>query len=621
MKPLTAVLASLFVATLCLIGAPNLSINADTRVFFSNNNSDRKALDLFESRYTPSVNLLIAFHAPDGDVFTAERLAALSEVTEKAWRLPYSFRVEGLVNAPHISSDAEGVIISEAGAMAPEEDAAAVRRRVMSDELLVGRLVAADAKTTAINVFVDYPLESSAATGEILDAAKKMIAETAIAEAGFDVWYGGRVASSNAFSTASKNDLARLIPLTFLTFLAILIWLMRSVKIAGALFFTAAVAAASTMGIAGWAGVQINAATAHIPTVIIALGVASLAHLAISVRDNLRRGEDQDAAIAMALKSDARPIALTLVTTSIGFMTLNFADAPPFKQLGALVATGALFCLFYGLVLLPALFRLLRLPVREPRRFVGRAVEAAFGLIDRRRVQFALVIPPLCAVILLGISKISVDDTFTKYFNHSFDFRVHAELIEQNLTGLEVVEFDIGGAEENLVYQPAFVEKVQRFEEWLSKQDKVHHVSSILEVYRRLNQHLTDGAPESHIVPTDRETLAQYILLYEMSLPLGQDINNAITIDKSRSRVTVIMRNASTAEVKALKEAAERWLAQTPALSIAGSGTGLAVMFAYLSSLNVESMIGGTALALALISGILIVTLRNPLYGFMSLVP
>ena len=615
------VIFSVLLLIICAAGATRLSINADTRVFFSDSNENRRSLDLFETRYASSVNLLVVLHASDGDLFTEDRLAALTQLTEDAWTLPYATRVESIINASHISSDQEGIIIAETGALDVAGSAAAARDRVMSDNLLVGRLVAEDGKTAAINIVVDYPMNSSAATGEILAAAKAMVAATPATQSGLEAWYGGRVASSNAFSTASKRDLTTLIPLTFLMFLVLLILLMRSPTIACSLFATAVCAAASSLGLAGWMGLQINAATAHVPTIIIALGVASLSHLAISTRRHILAGMPQPDAVAQALRTDARPISLTLGTTCIGFLTLNAADAPPFREMGLLVALGAVFCLFYGLVLLPALLRSLPIRVQPSHGFISHMIQTATDFSVVRRRPLVLALPLLSVLAMGGIMKIIIDDTFPDYFDERFEFRRHADLIEEHLTGLEVIEFDIGGNAENAIYDAGYIEKVAQFEQWLDEQPKITHVSSILEIYRRLNQHLTDGRLESRVVPGDREALAQYILLYEMSLPMGQALNNAITVDKSRSRVTAIMRGASTADVRALRERAEVWLSETPSVDVTGTGTGLAVMFAYLSSLNVESMIGGTAMALVLISSILILAFRSIFYGAISLAP
>ena len=621
MKAKWALLIPVFLLVICAVGLRFIGINADTRVFFSTNNQNRIALDLFEQRYTQNVNLLIALHAKEGDFFTQNRLNALTQITDDAWTLPYATRVESISNAVHISSDEEGIVISRTADLEDAVDAPSAQNRAASDNLLVGKLVSADGKTAAINVSVNYPLESTKATGEIMRAAKALIAQHITAEHGVEAWYGGRVASSFAFSSASKNDLKTFVVLAFAAFFVVLLLLFRSFSIAGSLFLTAMLSALATMGIAGWLGIKITAATAHVPTVIISLGIASLAHLAVSARRHIQSGHAAPQAVEIALKNNAWPIALTLCATSVGFLSLTSADAPPFRQLGLLVSLGSLLCLIFGLTILPALLRISVGRVNSPPKEISQFVAMTSRTTLKYRKILLISAPIICAALIVGATRISIDDTFSDYFSENYEFKRHADLIEQHLTGLEVIDFDIAANGPNGIYDKEYTDKLEAFEAWISEQPKVVHVSSILEVYKRLNQHLNSGQPSDYFVPSDREALAQYILLYEMSLPLGQDLNNSITIDKSRSRFTTVMRKASTAEVKELKERAEQWLNETPSSDISGPGTGLAVMFAYLSSLNVKSMIGGTAIALLIISSILIIAFRSIRYGAISLVP
>ncbi len=599
-------------------GLPRLSINSDTRVFFSKDNVHRQALDAFEARFASNVNLLIALHTEEGDVFAGDRPAIIDSLTEAAWQLPYAIRVESIANATHISSDEEGIVIAP---MTDAPNASALQAQVMADNQLVNRLVAADEKTTAINVVVQYPMNSSTITDEILTAAKTIVAEAGVEDAGFDVWYGGRVASSNAFSTASKTDLKTLLPLCFLTLYVGLIILLRSFGAASALFLTALFAAISTMGVAGWFGFQINAATAQVPTVIIALGVAALSHLVLSFQRKRVHGQTKRAAISGALRSDAKPIALTIGTTCLGFLTLNMADAQPFRDFGTLIAFGAFLCLVFGLTMLPCLLRLLPVTANAPQPLVGQMTSAANQFIQRHHNRMVLIGPIAFIVAVAGIAKIVIDDRFPSYFTEDYAFRQHTDLIEKHLTGVEVIEFDVGGEGPDAIYDQAYIERLAAFESWLADQPKVIFTSSILEIYRRLNQHLTDGAPENHLIPEDREALAQYILLYEMSLPLGQDLTNAISMDKSHSRVTAIMQGATTADIRRLLANADAWLVDEGTPALQGNAAGLAVMFAFLSSLNIEAMIGGTALALILISGILVLAFRSVRYGALSLIP
>ena len=47
--------------------------------------------------------------------------------------------------------------------------------------------------------------------------------------------------------------------------------------------------------------------------------------------------------------------------------------------------------------------------------------------------------------------------------------------------------------------------------------------------------------PAFHKVPDNRDLAAQYLLLYELSLPFGLDTNDRIDIDKESTRVTVTL--------------------------------------------------------------------------------
>ncbi|MEM9170237.1 MAG: MMPL family transporter, partial [Pseudomonadota bacterium] len=243
---------------------------------------------------------------------------------------------------------------------------------------------------------------------------------------------------------------------------------------------------------------------------------------------------------------------------------------------------------------------------------------------------------PIVALALgLGVTQIFIDDTYTNYFDERFEFRRHTDLIERHLTGLEIVEFDVAAGEEGGVYDPAYIDKLARFDAWMNAQPKVAFTASMLEIYDRLHEHfgsggaqtpmiaVPDGVPPAlaHAVPADRAALAQYVLTYEMSLPRGQDLANKMTIDKSASRVSAILRDASTAEIRRFREAGEAWLRTQAPQEMAGPGTGMAVMYAYLSSVNINAMIGGTAVTLVFISIFFVAAFRSVKFGAISLLP
>jgi predicted RND superfamily exporter protein len=127
--------------------------------------------------------------------------------------------------------------------------------------------------------------------------------------------------------------------------------------------------------------------------------------------------------------------------------------------------------------------------------------------------------------------------------------------------------------------------------------------------------------PAYYRLPEDRELAAQYLLLFELSLPYGLDLNNQINVDKSATRLIVTLENRSTRELRALAaRAGERLKANFPTAAKA-EATGPVVMFAYISQRNINSMLYGTLLAIVLISASLIFALRDLKHGLISLIP
>lgn len=130
------------------------------------------------------------------------------------------------------------------------------------------------------------------------------------------------------------------------------------------------------------------------------------------------------------------------------------------------------------------------------------------------------------------------------------------------------------------------------------------------------------GDDESYYrLPESRELAAQYLLLYEMSLPLGLDLNNQVNVDKSATRIIVAVKNKGTRVFRALDQRAQVWLRDNMPQYMHKRGTGLSIVWAYLSERNIISMLAAAFGALIAISFIMIIALKRLDMGLISLVP
>ena len=90
---------------------------------------------------------------------------------------------------------------------------------------------------------------------------------------------------------------------------------------------------------------------------------------------------------------------------------------------------------------------------------------------------------------------------------------------------------------------------------------------------KRLNRNLHGDDPDFHVLPGDSDLAAQYLLRYEFSLPVGRDLNNLIDVERSATRVTVVLKSLSTNEKVELDNRAQAWFRQdAPDLENGASG-------------------------------------------------
>jgi predicted exporter len=138
----------------------------------------------------------------------------------------------------------------------------------------------------------------------------------------------------------------------------------------------------------------------------------------------------------------------------------------------------------------------------------------------------------------------------------------------------------------------------------------------------RLNKNMNGDDRAFYRLPENRELAAQYLLLYEMSLPYGLDLNDQINVDKSATAVVVTLRGlVSAVDTRAFKAEADAWIATHIPSSRGTEGTGPAIMFSFIAKRNLDTNLFGTGWAMVIISLCLIVPFRSFRLGLVSLVP
>ena len=614
-------------ATLVMLAATAgvrfITVTNDYRVLFSADNPQLAAFNALENTYSVSNTALIAIAPREGSVFTREALGAIEELTEAAWRTPYSSRVNSLTNYTHSEALEDDLVVAplvEDASALSDTDVVRIEKIALDAAEIAGRLVAHDGRTTGVAINFILPENPDQAVVEITDYLNSFLEQARTDHPGINYYMTGDVVMNRTFSDATQNDMETLTPIVFLIIIGVTIILLRSVLGTVAIVAVLVFVINTTMGFAGWNGVVFSPTNAGVPIIVMVIAIADSIHIVTSVLLGMRRGLDRNAAIVESIRINAYPVFITSVTTAIGFLSLNASDSPPFHVLGNYVAFGVLCALIYTMTLLPALLSILPLRVRLVQS-EGTAFFDRFADFVIARSTFLLgAITLIVVVLIFGISRIELSDNMAQYFDDRYEFRRDTDYVIDNLTGLDKLEYSLNAGREGGITDPDYLHKVDVFAEWYRQQPEVTHVQAFSDIMKRLNKNMHGDDPAFYRLPEAPDLAAQYLLLYELSLPFGSDLNDRIDVTKSATRLVVVTKNAWSRDIRELDKRAQVWLhANAPAF--AHEASGLSVVFAHLSLRNINSMLRGTILAMALISFILIWIFKSVRIGLLSLLP
>ena len=272
-----------------------------------------------------------------------------------------------------------------------------------------------------------------------------------------------------------------------------------------------------------------------------------------------------------------------------------------------------------SVTLLPALAAIIPLEAYGKETTFGRWMTVLSEFVIRQRNK-VLAFSILVSVVLIAAIPLNVfDDNFVSYFDKSLEFRADTDYVNDNLTGVYQIQYSLPSGEDYGVSDPAFLTKVDDFVAWARALPDVTHVNTFTDTFKRLNKNMHADDPAYYRLPDQKDLSAQYLLLYELSLPEGLDLNNQMDIGKSATQVIITLKDMPSSYIAGIAQQGREYLQNQH--NIDSYGVGPAVMFAFISKANMRNMLVGTFIAIIVISMLITLSLRNIRIGALSLVP
>jgi len=623
-NPFWVILVCITFMVLAGMGAQKLEFKNDYRVFFSEENPQLTAFESMQKVYNKSDNVSFVVVPKDGNVFTAEHLAALKVLTKESWQVPYSTRVDSVTNFQYTYAEEDDMMVEDlvmSTKNLTSDKLEKIKQIAINEPLLVNKIISQTGHVSIVNVTVQFPgINPMAETPEVAASVRAIKTQFLEDHPEVDVYLSGMAMMNTSFGESSISDSSTLIPLMFLVVIVTIGLLLRTITGTISTVLIIIMSIVTTMGLAGWLGFYLTGPSSSAPTMIMTLAVADCIHILTSMFYEMRQGAEKRTAIARSIKINLQPIFLTSITTAIGFLSMNFSDSPPFRDLGNLVAIGVMLAFVFSITIFPALLTVLPVRVKvQPENKKDIMAKLADFVIAKRKALLPLTSVFIIASVMF-IPNNQLNDDFVKYFDKTVPYRVATDFMQENLSGMMMVEISVKTGEPSGINNPKYLNSVSEFSDWLRARPETDHVNTITDTLKRLNKNMHGDDPSWYKLPDSQEMSAQYLLLYEMSLPYGLDLNNQLDVDKSSSRIVATFKNMTSNELINVEQDMIQWFSEhAPQYEVDFASPSL--MFAHIGQRNITSMLIGTTLALILISILLGVALKSWRFGVISLLP
>ncbi|MFT6733706.1 MAG: putative RND superfamily exporter protein [Polaribacter sp.] len=617
-------LASLLLVAIAGMGAENLKFSSEYKTFFKEDNIQLKNYLGLQDIYSKSENVAFIIAPKSGNVFDQETLKATWELTNEAWFITYSSRVDSITNFQYSYADGDELIIEDLlleADMLDQEKISQIKSVSLAEPLLRKKLIAEGGEATIVNVTITTPgIDKTLETPEVATSARKIRDQFKEKYPNIDFMLTGIVMMNNSFPESAKADAFILIPIMLGVVIFAVGILLRTFVGTFSTLIVILLSVIGTMGVWGWFGGYLTGPSSSSPTIILTLAVADCVHILSTFYLNMRNGMEKSLAIKDSIRVNLQPIFLTSLTTAVGFLTMMFSDSPPFGHLGIMVAIGVSFAFIFSVSVFPALLSIFPVRVKQRNNSKKDSMDKLANFVIGNRKWLL----PVSTLIILGLASFvtnnELNDDFVKYFDKRVPFRQSTDYMQEHLSGMTMIELSIDSKKESGVNDPKFLKFVADMSDWLRAQPETDHVNTITDTLKRLNKNMHADDPAWYKLPQEQELAAQYLLLYELSLPQGLDVNNQLNVRKSSTRVVATFRSLKSSETIDMESRINDYFNQhnTQYELILASPS---LMFSHIGQNNIISMLMGSSLALILISILLGIALRSVKLGLISLLP
>ena len=615
----------LIVVCLLATGLTKLTFNPDLETYFPEGHPAVIRYNEIDDMFIPTDNLIIAVHSNEGTLFNGDSLKVIEELTKKSWTIPYSVRVDSLTNYSYVKSVNDDLIVEPFIEEAEKKSIEFFEKRenlVAGEDIIYKSLISEDKKTSVVSIIVDPPGPNKEdQNSELINYILGFIEPIKESNENLDIRLLGNPYLDYISPRIVKAEMPVVMPLMLLLIFFIVFLMIRSYVAVLATFVVILMSLIATFGSIGILGSPLNQMVTTIPILIITLALADCIHLFSIYFQNRVKGISSKESMEKSLEMNIQPLFLTTISTCIGFLCLNFIEVAPLRDFGNAVAIGIGFAFIFTIFFIAPIVSFFEVKTASKVTKQTRFSTSVGSFILKNGNKLIFSITSISFLILLCIPMNELDENPTQMYAEGFtSFSSDTLWLDEKLSVTFPVNF-LATNEEGQVSDPDFLKILDKFSVWLEEREQVNHVTSLANNMKNLNKSMHGDDPEWKKIPENADLSAQYLFFYEMSLPMGLDLNSSISQDRKSTKISATLKDMSANEFKEFNNEVLGYLQQNNLENMISEPSSFRVIFTYMVEAIVNSLLYGLFIGILLITLIIGLFFRSYLLPTLSIFP
>jgi len=618
-NPIKLLLASLVLCAGLGLGLQKMKADFTYRIWFRTTDPLIKTFDEFEETFGNDDTIVVLMHSPKG-IFNPQAIKLIQEVTEKLWTIQDVMRVDSLTNYQWTHAIDDDILVEDfIGSNLNQRFLNRRKKIAQAHEVIPDYLINKDANVSMIYAKVK-PFPGGAPNDKrLIDDTRKLISSLDKPE-GYRFFINGGNAITNTFSEVSAQDSKVMIPLVLGLITLFLIFFFRSftgVLIPFVIIITTMI---TTFGVSGFANISFNNIIFMVPFVIIAISIADTVHILVTYFQFRREGYDKVEGTRLSFEKNIMPTFLTSLSTAVGFFSFAYADLIPLANFGRLAGIGTLFAWLLTIMIIAPLLSIIPVKVKkiQEKKKENSFYLGVFNFTAKyRRMVFLGFLILFSIGTYIGFQN-EVNSNPYAYFSKRVPLRIANDFGLEMIGGVNGPEIVVDSGEVDGIKTKDFLNRLEKFHGWLESQTYVNRAVSIIDIIKSMNRSFNSERQSFYKIPQNDKSIAELLFLYTMSLPQGMDLNDRISLDNSKTRLSVLW---SSQDSKSSLKHIETFKSKAQEFGLNIQVTGKIPIYQGMNDLVVDTFFSSIAFAIIGISILLIIAFGSFKVGLASMLP